>query len=650
MHLPNERRRNCRIVILANWYEYTGKLTSIRFDAMRMVVVKSLPMRTIVCALVALAGSLVWAETFERIESGFSVGPVKIWCGDSSTWSFASTRTACADGTEELKIVLSSPQEALPPTFYVAWSMPQRDLHHRWSARTTDVGMPPVWAGEVMSDLARGIPVYALFNDVETNRFTFATDESHQQVRFNACVQEEGCIVRCSFGYFTGTKSPMTAYEVRIRFDARAVFWADAVREAAEWVSSRPGNDPCATPDAAFKPLYSTWYGFHQNLFASEIERECEIAAKLGMKTLIVDDGWQTDDTNRGYAYCGDWNVSTRRFPDMAAHVRKVQEMGLKYMVWYSVPFIGEKSTNYEKFKGKYLYNTMGAGVLDPRFPEVRAFLVGIYEKALRDWNLDGFKLDFIDSIAVQGRDPAIAENYAGRDYRNLAEATDRLMADVMARLKSIKPDLLVEFRQQYIGAAIRKYGNMMRVADCPGDKQANRCGIAQLRLTSGKSAVHGDMLEWHPSDTVERAARPVLDSLFGVVQYSMVLTNLPAAHVEMIRHWSDFSTRHEEALLHGAFRPHHPEARYPVLEGESAAERIVGVYLNDAVVDCGAADKPVYVVNGSGASRLTLRLAAMPQAVAAFDVLGKSVPPPALREGVQDVVVPVSGYLRIEW
>ena len=71
---------------------------------------------------------------------------------------------------------------------------------------------------------------------------------------------------------------------------------------------------------------------------------------------------------------------------------------------------------------------------------------------------------------------------------------------------------------------------------------------------------------------------------------------------------------------------------------------------MNDAVVDCGAADKPVYVVNGSGASRLTLRLAAMPRAVAAFDVLGKSVPPPALREGVQDVAVPVSGYLRIEW
>ena len=78
---------------------------------------------------------------------------------------------------------------------------------------------------------------------------------------------------------------------------------------------------------AAFKPLYSSWYCFHQDVFAKDIEAECAAAADLGMKTVIVDDGWQTDDTNRGYAFCGDWEVSRRRFPDMAAHVKRVQEI-----------------------------------------------------------------------------------------------------------------------------------------------------------------------------------------------------------------------------------------------------------------------------------------------------------------------------------
>ena len=108
---------------------------------------------------------------------------------------------------------------------------------------------------------------------------------------------------------------------------------------------------------------------------AGKIEAEAKIAASLGMKTIIVDDGWQTDDTSRGYAYCGDWEVSRRRFPDMAAHVKRVQAAGLKYMMWYSVPFVGEKSKNFGRFKGKYLYHNghLRASVLDPRFPDVRA-------------------------------------------------------------------------------------------------------------------------------------------------------------------------------------------------------------------------------------------------------------------------------------
>lgn len=31
----------------------------------------------------------------------------------------------------------------------------------------------------------------------------------------------------------------------------------------------------------------------------------------------------------------------------------------------------------------------------------------------MRDYNLDGFKLDFIDSFAFGGEDPAVAEDYA---------------------------------------------------------------------------------------------------------------------------------------------------------------------------------------------------------------------------------------------
>lgn len=598
------------------------------------------------------AGAALNAAPFRQTIDKTPASALAVECADARDWHFDCRFEQLADGAGELTVKLACAHDDRPPAFKVAWELPQNDIQLVWTPRgDTPYSIAPDWTGAIPVDLTHYSPIVALVNDRNANRFTFAASEAKRTVRYFAGINEEACVLKCRLEFCTGTEAPAKEYAVKLRFDNRNLFWSDAVREASNWISSQPGNEPCIAPPAAFKPLYSTWYCFHQNVFDREIEAECAIAAKFGMKTLIVDDGWQTDDNNRGYYFCGDWQVSPRRFPDMAAHVKRVQDLGIKYMMWYSVPFIGCKSKAYARFKGKYLYENPDASALDPRFPECREYLISIYERALKEWNLDGFKLDFIDAFTVEGReDPAVKENYAGRDIKSVEEATDRLMTDTMRRLKAIKPDLLVEFRQAYIGPAILKYGNMLRVADCPGDKHANRRGIAKLRLTSGRLAVHGDMLEWHPSEKVEVAARAVLDSIFGVVQYSMMLRKLPADHLEMVKHWAEFSARHENALLHGSFKPYHPEHGYPVLTGECAAERIVGVYLDGFAADCGAPDRPVYVINGTGAETVMIRLAAAPKSVKAFDTCGRECTAPKLKSGINEAAVPVSGYLKLEF
>ncbi|PHB05610.1 alpha-galactosidase, partial [Bacillus pseudomycoides] len=84
-------------------------------------------------------------------------------------------------------------------------------------------------------------------------------------------------------------------------------------------------------------PMYSTWYSFHQDISDNEIEKQCEIAKQLGCGAVIVDDGWQTEDDHRGYAYCGDWEVSPKRIVGMREHVERVHDLGMKYLLWYSV-------------------------------------------------------------------------------------------------------------------------------------------------------------------------------------------------------------------------------------------------------------------------------------------------------------------------
>ncbi len=598
-----------------------------------------------VCALL-IALSAMAAEAKVQTKS---VGEVKIACKDNS-WKIDAKVVSKGD-IEEITIEMSAAEPRTPSQVKVEFTTPQVDAHHLWhSNRDCRMILPPDWKGKFSSALAQNMPLYAFINSNNRNRLTIATNEAKRRVDAKIGLREEGAVLYGSLSFFNEMEAPISHYKTTILLDKRNIFWADAVREGAEWIEAHNNFKVCRVPEAAFEPLYSTWYQFHQQITDKEIEAECRKAVKLGMKTIIVDDGWQTADNNRGYAYCGDWKVAPVRIKDMAAHVKRVQDMGMKYMLWYSVPFVGEHSQAYERFKGKFLGPSHGAFVLDPRFPEVREYLISTYETALKEWNLDGFKLDFIDSFRIKGIDPAIAENYAGRDIKSVPEAVDVLMKGVLSRLQAIKPDILIEFRQNYIGPAIRQYGNMFRASDCPGDMQNNRIRIANLRLTSGTTAVHADMIEWNPNETPEVAARHILSALYGVIQYSVMLRELPESHFEVVRHWLDFSQKHRNTLLKSDFRPYHPEAGYPIIEAESKDERIITAYQDGMVVKAGVADREIYIINATGAEKMVVELQGKPKKVEYYDTYGNLVAEAKLAKGLQNVSIPVSGYLKLKY
>ena len=122
----------------------------------------------------------------------------------------------------------------------------------------------------------------------------------------------------------------------------------------------------------------------------------------LGFGGIIIDDGWQTEDTERTYAYCGEWKPATSKIPDMASMVEKIHAMDMCCMLWYALPYIGERTEDFVRWKDCILridppYPEWH--VLDPRFPEVREHIIGTYEKALKEWNLDGVQTGFHGSF-----------------------------------------------------------------------------------------------------------------------------------------------------------------------------------------------------------------------------------------------------------
>ncbi|MCQ2352994.1 MAG: alpha-galactosidase [Victivallaceae bacterium] len=571
-----------------------------------------------------------------------------------SLWDFQVERE-CGETTEveifRFKMTAEHPIE--PQTFTLRWTLRDTDIHYRWTPDTFfDVYLPPEWAAASESSLALNMPLMYFGATNGENRFLFAVSEAKKSLRFRGGLREEDNCVHCKVEFFIAPDAPMKEYDFALRFDARHLFYAETLAAATFWFEQLPGYAPLDVPPAAREILYSTWYGYHQNVFADVLEKEYRFAAQMGMKTAILDDGWQTEDNHRGYAYCGDWQVAKKRFPDMREHVKNVHALGLKYMVWFSVPFVGKYSANYARFKGKYLVDhgegKLHAAILDPRFPEVRQFLTDTFAAAVRDWDLDGLKLDFIDNFRFDGPDPAVAENYAGRDIPSLPDAVDHLMTGIVQALRALKPDILIEFRQSYIGPAIRHYGNMLRAGDCPNDLLSNRRRTLELRLVSGKTAIHSDMLEWHYQDRVENAALQLLNVLFCVPQISVRIEDLPLDHRMMLQHYLDFWKQHRDLLLDGALRPYHPELQYPLVTAARQSEFLAAVYAGNQSIEFPKAVKKVYIVNASCEETVLVKLPGKAQ-IRLLDVCGNETRHFALDGNWQSLAVPLAGMAEIE-
>lgn len=522
------------------------------------------------------------------------------------------------------------------PELSIAWRQPICDLHFQWHPRCgLDRHIEPDWAEGFTSRVASGAPVICLYNLHGQNRLTAALSDALSESRFRFGVCEETgelvCRISISLAGHDGR------YSVILRRDRSDCRYEEALLAVSRWWEHF--YPPMPVPELARQPMYSTWYSYHQHTIAEELEAECAQAAQDGFGCVIVDDGWQTLDTQRGYAYCGDWEPL--KIPDMRAHVQRLHQLGMKYMLWYSVPFVGKYSKAFERFRDRQLSwnERLGAAVLDPRFSEVRQYLISIYEKAMREWDLDGFKLDFIDSFCASRLAPPFR---SGMDCATVEEGVVLLMTGVMEALRAIKPDALIEFRQSYIGPAMRLYGNMFRVGDCPDDILSNRVGMVDLRLMLGSSAVHSDMLMWHPDEKVENAAVQIQNVLFTVPQISVRLAELPQSHRKMLGFWMNFIRTHR-ALLAASIRAEAPQQLYPVVRTRLAQESMIALYepghavqLDDAAV--------TYLVNAAETGGVIVESTECRNA-AVFDCMGQSVGEQSVCGGLQRLAIPLGGY-----
>ena len=536
-------------------------------------------------------------------------------------------------------------EAAVPERFRIFFSIPDVDIYSVWSPLVRyDRYLGPNWRKRTTtSRLASWMPLHALVSANGRNRMTVALSDAKTPTSLRSGVCEEDACVQWEINFFTVPVAPLKQYKATVRIDVRDIPYYDAIYDTVGWWEQACGYRPAYVPEHAKLPMNSLWYSYHQQLDVDAIVEECRLSKALGMDTVIVDDGWQTDDNSRGYQFCGDWEVAPVKVPDMKDFVRRVHETGMKIMLWFSVPFVGTGAKSFERFRDMILDGTGNQKTyfsLDPRYKEVRDYLIGIYAKAVGEWGLDGLKLDFIDSFELKGKS---LEYDARRDYLSLEDAVDALMTEVSKTLRSINPEVLIEFRQSYVGPAIRKYGNMLRAEDCPNDALRNRHDVINLRLTSGKTAVHSDMLMWNRSDTVEAAALQFVSILYGVPQVSMKLASLPEEHRKMLAFYLSFWRENRDTLMNGKLLAANPESEYSLVCAEKDGCAVFTAY-TDTLIDCTPYGKTV-AVNSSRHKSLILK-GAEGKRYKTLDCMGNLLDEGTVEGALCEKKVPLAGMI----
>ena len=540
------------------------------------------------------------------------------------------------------------------PELRLAFTAPQRDAQVVWKPRTDLFHchhFQPRWgtASRGPYGLNREMPVFAFFALDGVNDLTFALSDCRRRVLISGSgADTDDFEVGLTFPAEPGPARREYAFAVRV--DRRRRRYEETLRDAIDFIADRPENRPALpAPDAAKLPFYSTWYQFQKGVTQAALEEELPIIAACGMKSLIIDDGWQTARTSGGglsMAATGAWEVCTKKFPDMRGFVSRAHALGIRVLLWVALPFFGKDHPSLlDRFRGMFLPSNGGDHLsADPRYPAIRAYLVDVCVRLVREYGLDGLKLDFLD--AVQPPEAEAADRAPGADVQTVYDGLERLLADVRDTLTAVKPDIMIEFRQHYTGPAMAKYGNLVRASDCPRDALANRMRIADLRLAATGPAVHSDMIVWAKGNPPEVAALQLLNVLFAVPQVSVRLCDATPDELRILGFWLGFWTAHRETLLSGRFRAENPEACYPIISTEGGQETVTAVYERGRIVRH-APGKFHWIVNATHTDRIPVDLP-RPADAEVFDVFGEPAGTRRLDAGLQYLSVPASGLVKI--
>lgn len=448
------------------------------------------------------------------------------------------------------------------------------------------------------------VPLLAYYNNIGNSIFSIALSDSINQIKYFFAINERTAEMDCKITIDLKQFGKKNGYSITLYTQKEELPLYEMCKNVSDWWEEIYDLRNIKIPEGADEMCYQTWYAFHHDIDEARVLKSFSNANDFGMKTVILDDGWMTDDKTTGAKYTGDYEVSKLKFPDIKELVNRVHKMGQKILLWYSASFVGFESKAWNTFKDKIIGKNhhMGVGILDPRYPEVREHMIRLFERTVRDWDFDGIKLDFIDSF----RTGDMCDAKEGMDCISVPEGVEKYLSELTEKLKAIKQDVIVEFHQGYVGPNMRKYSSIFGVTDCPEDYRFNRVGMVDLRMLSGNTVIYADMLMWNKNDMPEIAALQILNTLFAVIQFSVDFDKMTPEQKKVAKFWLGFSLEHKELLIKSQIKPQEVNSFYPIIKTENDEEAITAVYEINKIIGVDASKKN-YLINACDSERMVI-------------------------------------------
>ena len=186
--------------------------------------------------------------------------------------------------------------------------------------------------------------------------------------------------------------------------------WAPAPAPAAP---AAPAQDagPAAHDGPPLRPvLYNSWEATWFDVNEAGQTRLAELAARLGIETFVMDDGWfgERHDDRAGL---GDWTVNREKFPrGLGPLIERVNELGMRFGLWVEPEMVNPDSDLYRAhpdwayhFAGRTRSLQRNQLVLNLARPDVAEWMFTTLDRLLSHNRIEFIKWDMNRSFSEPG-------------------------------------------------------------------------------------------------------------------------------------------------------------------------------------------------------------------------------------------------------